>query len=82
MSESKPIDPLADFIAAAKVVARRLTWAVAGGIATPEQVALVKLLLLAVALLCVALAYGITWAIQTDTDNCLNVPAPTDEVEP
>ena len=41
-----------------------------------------KLLLLAVALLCVALAYGITWAIQTDTDNCLNVPAPTDEVEP
>ena len=42
MSESKPIDPLADFIAAAKVVARRLTWAVAGGIATPEQVALVN----------------------------------------
>lgn len=40
-----------------------------------------KLLLLAAAALVVLLAYGITWAIQTDTDNCLNVTG-TDEVEP
>lgn len=40
--KAKPADPLAEFIAAAKVVARGLRFAVAGGIATPEQVALVK----------------------------------------